>query len=239
MPNDILPLHVKNIHFNVDGEAFIKNISFTLNPGKPTLIIGPNGAGKTLLMRLCHGLIRPTKGEIMWKGPAQNPQLHQAMVFQTPIMLRRSVIENAEYPLKLRRVSKADRMGKVENILEKAGLKNIAERQAHHLSGGEKQRLSIARAWIMEPEVMFLDEPTANLDPRGVKDIEILIRNIAKTGTKVVMTTHQIDQIKRLNGEVMFLHKGEILEYAGNTRDFVQNPKTPHAKAYLEGALIV
>src|SRR5262245_40176027 len=153
-----------------------------------TIILGPNGAGKSVLMRLCHGLLAPTAGTISWRGP-MNGRRRDAMVFQRPVMLRRSALANVLYGLELAGVSRRECDLRARDVLEAVGLEGIAERPARVLSGGEQQRLALARAWALGPEVLFLDEPTANLDPGSMREVESIIGQIRASGTKIVMTT--------------------------------------------------
>jgi len=232
----ILPLELDSVTLRVDGRNLIDNVSVTFEHGPLTLVMGPNGAGKSLLLRLCHGLIDPTAGQIRWRGT--NPREGQTMVFQKPVVLRRSVQANVEYPLKLRGISADERREKAEEALRKTGLVDLARTSARVLSGGEKQKLAIARAWVLEPQVLFLDEPTANLDPTGTRDVEELIRAVHAAGTKIIMTSHRADQVRRLATEVVFLHRGRLIE-TGPADAFLDNARTAEARAYLAGELLV
>ncbi|MFQ5533401.1 MAG: ATP-binding cassette domain-containing protein [Sphingomonadales bacterium] len=233
----ILPLALDRVSFSAGGQALIDEISLQLDAGPMTLLLGPNGAGKSLLLRLCHGLVNPTSGSIQWRGPggAQSNRA-QAMVFQRPVMLRRSARGNLIYALAVSGWSRRDRGERVERMLERAGLEDIADRSAWVLSGGEQQRLALARAWIMEPQVLFLDEPTANLDPAATRAVEGMIRAIHEAGTKIVMTTHDLGQARRLADEVMFIYQGAITERAA-ANTFFAGPTTSEAAAYVEGRL--
>ena len=212
--------------------------SFSISPGGRTIILGPNGAGKSLLLRVCHGLLHPDKGSVTWAEPDRAHVRHrQAMVFQRPVMLRRSVRENLDYPLKLRRVPAAERQPRVEAALQMSGLSGRSEQQATSLSIGEQQRLALARAKVLDPEVLFLDEPTASLDPAATGEIERMIASFDEAGVKIVMTTHDLAQARRLAGEVMFLHGGQLLE-RGEASAFFASPDTEEARAYLEGRLL-
>jgi tungstate transport system ATP-binding protein len=214
------------------------DISFTLTPGPCTVVLGPNGAGKSLLLRLCHGLIEPSLGNIHWQGPeASQAAGRQAMVFQRPVLLRRSVAANIAYALKLRGVPKGERTARVRQVLEMTGLMPLSGRFARVLSGGEQQRLALARAWATQPEVLFLDEPTANLDPAATRMIEDIIKVFRDAGTKIVMTTHDLAQARRLADEVLFLHHGRLIESSPASRFFDQ-PVTPEARAYIRGELL-
>ncbi len=233
----ILPLRLEGVTFEADGKRLIDGVTFDLRPGTRSVILGPNGAGKSLLLRLCHGLIRPSGGEVSWDAPRGTEVSHrQAMVFQRPVLLRRSAAANVAYPLRLRGVPARERGERVAEALALAGLSAQAKQAARSLSGGEQQRLAIARAWVMAPEVLFLDEPTANLDPAAARAIEALIDGVHASGAKIVMTTHDLGQAHRLADEILFLHRGHLLERAEATA-FFSNPRTAEASAFLKGDL--
>jgi tungstate transport system ATP-binding protein len=210
----ILPLILKDVCYRVGGDRLIQNINLRFEAGPITLVIGPNGAGKSLLLRLCHGLIAPESGSITWEGSdAAHAAKHQALVFQKPILLRRSVYANIAYPLRIAGVLRDPEIdARVEDALKLAGLEHIADRPAKVLSGGEQQKLALARARAQRPEVLFLDEPTANLDPRSLTDVEALIRALHDAGTKIIMTSHDMAQVKRLADEIVFIYDGRIVE---------------------------
>jgi tungstate transport system ATP-binding protein len=206
-----------------------------IGAGPRTVILGPNGAGKSVLMRLCHGLLVPTSGSIVWRG-AVNGRTRQAMVFQRPVMLRRSALANIAYGLKLAGISPRERALRARDVLEAVGLADIASRPARVLSGGEQQRVALARAWALGPEVLFLDEPTANLDPGATRDIETLIGQIRAGGTKIVMTTHNLGQAKRLGDEILFLNQGRLVERTPVSQFFTK-PASAEAEAFIRGEL--
>ncbi len=237
-PGNILPLEIDNISYVVGNLRLIKDMSLTLTPGTSTIILGPNGAGKSLLLRLCHGLLKPSTGTITWQGPeANNAGRHQAMVFQRPVLLRRSVAANLHFALRSRGTSKIERDKVIKDILKITGLGRLAKIPARALSTGEQQRLAIARAWALNPEVLFLDEPTANLDPAATHVIEEIITNIKASGTKIVMSTHDLGQAKRLADNVLFLYRGRLLENA-EAEQFFKGPKNDLAQAFLKGELL-
>ena len=234
----ILPLRLKEVCYTVRGHTLLNHINITFMPGVRTVVLGPNGAGKSLLLRLCHGLINPTAGTIDWLGlGADGSRRSQAMVFQRPVMLRRSVAANIEYPLKLDHVPRTERLRQVRQALETAGLTALAARNARVLSGGEQQRVALARAWVLHPEVLLLDEPTSNLDPTATRAVEEIVQTFHTAGTKIIMTTHDLGQARRMADEVIFLHHGQVLE-AGPAADFFEQPRTAEAHAYLRGELL-
>jgi tungstate transport system ATP-binding protein len=186
-------------------------------------------------MRLCHGLLAPTSGRIDWQGSASGGR-RQAMVFQRPVMLRRSALANITYGLKLAGVAPQERELRARDVIEAVGLAAVAERPARVLSGGEQQRLALARAWALGPEVLFLDEPTANLDPRASREVESIINQIRASGTKIVMTTHNLGQAKRLGDEILFLSHGRLVERSPAERFFAR-PASVEADAFIRGEL--
>jgi tungstate transport system ATP-binding protein len=236
-PSSILPLRLRDVVLIAGGRVIIDRISFDLAPGPRTVILGANGAGKSVLMRLMHGLLRPTSGEIAWSEPdAERLRRRQAMVFQRPVMLRRSALANLEYALGLAGVPRGERRSRALEALESVGLAHMASRPGRVMSGGEQQRLALARAWSLRPQVLFLDEPTANLDPTATREIETAIAAVHATGTKIVMTTHNLGQARRLGDEVLFLHQGRLVERAP-ADVFFKQPASPEAAAFIKGEL--
>ncbi len=234
----ILPLTFQDVSFEIGGIRLIKDLNCTLEAGPRTMILGANGAGKSLFLRLCHGLIRPTTGRVLWQGAkGRDPADAQAMVFQRPVMLRRSVAANVEYALKLRGMAAAERRAAVEDALGHTGLRRLADNPARVLSVGEQQKLALARAWALQPEVLFLDEPTASLDPAATHAVEQIINAIDAAGTRIVMTTHDLGQARRLGDEVMFLNRGRLLEKTPAER-FFSEPENDLAQAFLKGELL-
>jgi tungstate transport system ATP-binding protein len=238
----ILPLRLAGLAYEAEGKRLVDGITLDLEAGPRSVVLGPNGAGKSLLLRLCHGLIAPSAGRVVWQGPAAalSPDAvrrRQAMVFQRPVLLRRSAAANIDYALALRGLSRRARRPLVEEALARVGLAALAARPARVLSGGEQQRLALARAWALHPEVLFLDEPTASLDPAATRAVEEIIEVFHRAGTKIVMTTHDLGQARRLADEVLFLHKGRLLERAP-AEAFFQRPTTREARAFLAGDLL-
>jgi len=236
VPDTILPLRAERLGFSAGGVAILIDVSMTIDAGAPTLIVGPNGAGKSVLLRLLHGLLVPSAGGVVWAAE-EDAARRQAMVFQRPVLLRRSVLANALYPLKLAGVAASERQDRARAALDMVGLAALAERPARRLSGGERQRLALARAAALAPEVLFLDEPCANLDPAATRAVEEIVCRLAAHGTKIVMTTHDLGQARRLAGEVVFLHRGRVLEQTPADGFFMQ-PATPEAAAFLRGDLV-
>ena len=230
----MLPLSLDNVSYAVNGSRILNDVSLEIGAGPRTVILGPNGAGKSVLMRICHGLIRPTSGRVRWLG--SNGKRRQAMVFQRPVMLRRSALANLTYALKLAGVGRRERTLRAHDVLEAVGLDRRADQSARLLSGGEQQKLALARAWALGPEVLFLDEPTANLDPVATRELETIIGQIHAGGTKIVMTTHNLGQARRLGDEIVFIDAGRVIERAAVNR-FFPHPATAEAAAFVRGEL--
>jgi len=230
----ILPLRLEEVSFVAGGRTLIDRVSLALEAGTSSIILGANGAGKSVLMRLMHGLLAPSAGRVAWSG--EGARRRQAMVFQRPVMLRRSALGNVIYALDAAGVPPVQRERLAAEALEEVGLGHLAQRPARVLSGGEQQRLSLARAWALHPEVLFLDEPTASLDPGATHEIENIIRAFDAAGTKIVMSTHSLGQARRLGDEVIYLHQGRIVERASIER-FFPHPATAEAAAFVKGEL--
>lgn len=234
----LLPLVVSRLCFRAGGRNIIDDVSFRLDGGSRTVILGPNGAGKSVLLRLCHGLLKPTSGEISWGGqPTAVAAGRQGMVFQRPVLLRRTVAENVAHVLAVRGVPRRERDVRVAAALDQAGLTDLASRPARTLSGGEQQRLTIARACVAQPQVLLLDEPSSSLDPAAARAVEALIGEVDHAGARILMTTHDIAQARRLAEEVLFIHKGKLLEHA-RADEFFAGPRHPAAARFIEGELI-
>lgn len=234
----LLPVQVKQLVYTVNGTALIKSLNLTLTAGPRTAIMGANGAGKSLLLRLLHGLLTPTSGTIQWGRVGEAVRDRQAMVFQRPVLLRRSVKANLRFALELQPGTHHDRAERLAQLLELAGLSHAANRPARVLSAGEQQRLAIVRALSLEPEVLLLDEPTASLDPASVAAIETLIHTAHTQGVKIILVTHDIGQARRLADEVVFLHRGQLAEHT-LASEFFQRPYSEPAQGYLEGRIVL
>jgi tungstate transport system ATP-binding protein len=230
-----LPFVARGLRFAAGGVEIIQGLDLEIGAGAPTLILGPNGAGKSVLLRLLHGLLAPTGGTVAWGLPDPEARPRQAMVFQRPVMLRRNVLANMLYPLRLAGLPDAEAAARA--ALDRVGLAALADRPARLLSGGEQQRLALARAWALAPEVLFLDEPTAALDPAATRQVEEIVGAIAASGTKVVMTTHDLGQARRLAGEVVLLLHGQVNARAPAAA-FFDAPPTAEAEAFLRGDLV-
>jgi tungstate transport system ATP-binding protein len=233
----LLPLTVHGLVFEAGGRRLIDGLDLSLSAAGITMVIGPNGSGKSLLLRLLHGLIEPTAGEIAWGGqrPGRSVQKRQALVFQKPVLLRRSVAENIDFVLRLNGRTGADYR---DQLLSRVGLLSLARQPARLLSGGEQQRLALARALAREPEVLLLDEPTASLDPASVQMIEAIVNEARQAGTRVMFVTHDIGQLRRLADDVVFLHRGRVAEHS-SASEFLQSPASEAARAFLAGRIVL
>lgn len=234
----ILPLELDHVDFSINHTHLIKDLSCRFEEGAVSIIVGPNGAGKSLFLGLCHGLIAPNAGRITWHGAgAREPRLFQAMVFQRPVMLRRSVYANIDFALSVRKVPRPARRALIEEALARTGIERFATVSARVLSYGEQQRLALARSWAMKPQVLFLDEPTASTDPAATHVIEEVVGAMKDAGTKIIMTTHDLHQARRLADEVLFMHRGRLLEKAPAAQ-FFENPANELARAFMRGELL-
>ena len=231
----MLPLIINQLGLTVNNKPLLNNLCVEIVSGGISIIMGHNGAGKSLLLRSMHGLLQPTQGTVLWANTNATDSANrkkQAMVFQKPLMLNRSVAANIEYVLKLKGRPKVSS----HQYLASAGLENKSRQPARSLSGGEQQRLAIARALACEPQVIFFDEPTANLDPGATLQIESQITEAAQQSIKVIMVTHDIAQARRLADEIIFLHKGSLTEHTGAGVFFTQ-PHSVEAQNYLTSYL--
>jgi tungstate transport system ATP-binding protein len=229
------PLEARGLIVRLGGHAALEHVNLALDGRARVAVLGANGAGKSVLLRTLHGLIQPTGGEVLWAGSRQRPS-DQAMVFQRPVMLRRSALANVEYALAINGVGGSERTARAREALVRVGLDPLAARPARVLSGGEQQRLALARAWSLRPRVIFLDEPTASLDPTAAAEVERVIGEIHASGTAIVLTTHHLGLARRVADEIVFLHQGRLTEKTAADRFFTA-PQSPEAARYLEGEL--
>lgn len=234
-PASDLPLVLTAATIAAGAVTIVDKVSLTFDAGAPTMLIGPNGSGKTTLLRAAMGLLPLTSGRITWGGREHAPPARRAIVFQRPAMLRRSAAANVGYALAATDVPRTER---ITELLALVGLSGLGERPARRLSGGEQQRLALARALARDPAILFLDEPTASLDPAATKAIEDIVRAVAARGVKVVMSTHDLGQARRLAGDVVLLHRGRLIEH-GPAPAFFESPSSLEARAFIAGELLV
>ncbi len=235
--SSILPLTLSEVYVQRRGKRLLGPVDLSLEAEGLTIIMGPNGSGKTTLLRAMHGVERLSAGAVRWSVSEDEARHRQAYVFQTPIMLRRSVADNLRYPLQLLRMRRAEVGRRVADWLERIGLEDRAMLQATRLSGGEKQRLAIARALIRRPDVLFLDEPCANLDGASTRAIEALLSAALSDSTRIIMTTHDLGQAKRLASDAIFMLHGVVHE-AGPAQGFFGAPHTEELQAFFRGDII-
>ena len=228
-----LPIVASHVAVVRRGIRVLVDVDVTIAPRSRMFILGANGAGKSTLLRVLHGLVAPTGGTVTWGRSAVRPR-GQAMVFQRPVLLRRSAAGNLRHALALAGIRGAEAQHRIDRALASVGLASIADRSARVLSGGEQQRLALARAWALAPEVLFLDEPTASLDPPSARAVEAIVNDIHALGTTIVMTTHQLAQAKRLADSVLLLQEGRVAEHT-DAATFFREPRSAYGRAFLEG----
>jgi tungstate transport system ATP-binding protein len=234
-PETDLPVVLSDATIAAGKLAILDRVSLTFAAGAPTVLIGPNGAGKTTLLRAAMGLVPLASGRISWGGRESASAVRRAIVFQRPVMLRRLAAANIDYALI---TTDAPRAQRIDELLTLVGLAGLGDRPARRLSGGEQQRLALARALARDPAILFLDEPTASLDPASTKAIEDIVRAVSARGVKVVMSTHDLGQARRLAGDVLLLHRGRLIEH-GPAPAFFENPRSDETKKFIAGELLV
>ncbi|MGJ7456289.1 ATP-binding cassette domain-containing protein [Halomonas sp. MA07-2] len=229
----IAPLVFEGGSVNHRNQVLLHPLTLRLSGCRRTLVMGPNGAGKSLLLRLAHGLLAPSAGGVHWDGATPR----QAMVFQRPVLLRRTALDNLTYALAVTGTPRGERRELAREALTRFGLAALEKRPARVLSGGEQQRLALARAWLTRPEVLFLDEPTSALDPAAIRAVEDAVVDFHRRGTRIVMTTHDLNQARRLADDVVLLYGGRLIEHTPADR-FFEAPQTPEGRAFLRGELV-
>ncbi len=233
----MFPLIAENLVVEFKGQRILGPIGLKLVKGDIAVILGPNGSGKTTLLKSLHGIIKIKHGAVSWSCPKSESMAKQMFVFQSPVMLRRSVFENLTYPLTLCKTPKAEINRLADEWLSRISLKEVIHVAATRLSGGEKQKLALARALITKPEMLFLDEPTASLDGKTTLEIEKLLQNSAENGTTIMMSTHDIGQAKRLAKNILFLNKGK-LESTQPAQIFFREPISNNARKFIAGDIV-
>lgn len=237
MPTDI-PIVFDRVTVTAGSLPILTDVSLELHAGSLTALLGPNGSGKTTFLRTAMGLVQQSEGRVTWGGRERAPPARRAFVFQRPVPLRRTTRGNVLFALATAGVASNERRTRADALLDSVGLGHKAAVPARRLSGGEKQRLAFARAMARNPEVLFLDEPTANLDPQATKAIEDLIARIAASGVKVVMATHDLGSVRRLADEAVLIHRGQIVE-RGPASSLLSAPISQAARAFIAGELLV
>ncbi len=235
--SDLFPMTARQAQTTRRGKVLVGPVDLRLDGGGVAMVIGPNGAGKTTLLHLLHGTARLTSGTIEWACPLEAARNQQSFVFQRPVMLRRTVLENIAYPLRIRGHQRADAYEQARDWADRVGLGAMIDRSALVLSGGEQQKLAIARALITRPRLVFLDEPCASLDGAATREIEQVLQDTREAGTALVMSTHDMGQARRLADRVVFLLHGRVHEEAA-ANTFFEAPVTTQAAAFLRGDIV-
>ena len=228
MANTLLKL--QDVSYEAKGKYLLRGLNVSIERDAFTLVLGPNGSGKSLFLRLCHGLLKPTKGKVYWSEQSDSAP-RQTMVFQSPVMLRRSALDNITYALQHQ--PKVQRLKRAEEALAWASLDYLASRTATLLSLGEQQQLALARAWAYQPKVLFLDEPTASLDPKACDRVERLITLMKQQGTHIIMSTHNLAQAKRLGESIIFVEEGRVTTHQ-SCQSFFSSPNSQAAANFID-----
>ncbi|HEX5639992.1 MAG TPA: ATP-binding cassette domain-containing protein [Burkholderiaceae bacterium] len=231
----MLPISVRDVRFVPAGRPVLAGVDLELGGEGITVVLGPNGAGKSVLLRVLAGLLAPDAGSVQW-GDHAAPAEAAAIVFQQPALIRASVRANVELALLPLDMARAERGERVRQVLERVGLAHRAGDAARLLSGGEKQRLALARAWAARRPLLLLDEPTANLDPTATEAVEQIVREIRTDGARIVMTSHNLAQAMRVADDIVFLSAGRVVEHAPAAR-FFRKPQSQEARLFLQGEL--
>lgn len=237
MVASLFPVTITDASVQQRGKTLIGPINLSLDCSGTTIVVGPNGAGKTTFLRMLHGIARRRSGAITWACPQGEARARQAFVFQHPVMMRRSVLGNLTYPLQLAGTARDEARERATTAAQNVGLGPMLSHPATQLSGGERQKLALARALITKPDLLFLDEPCASLDGRATREIETILQVAVQAGTRLIMSTHDIGQARRLATEVLFLFKGRIHEHSAASRFFTM-PNTSQADAFLRGDIV-
>jgi len=237
-PASDLPLTFEQAGIVARGVTILDRVTLSIAAGPPTMLVGPNGSGKTTILRAAMGLVPLSSGRMTWGGRETVAQPRRAIVSQRPVMLRRTAAANVRYALAAAHLPRAAHHDRAAELLRLVGLEQLAHRPARRLSGGEQQRLALARALARDPTVLFLDEPTASLDPYATKAIEDIIHTVSARGVKVVMATHDLGQAKRLGSDIVLLHRGRLIEKAPAI-EFFARPRTEEARKFIVGELLV
>ncbi|WP_231751886.1 ATP-binding cassette domain-containing protein [Phaeobacter sp. CECT 5382] len=237
MEVQMFPLVAQQALVRRRGKVLVGPVDLTLAGEGTTIVIGPNGAGKTTLLKMLHGIVRMNGGTLDWACPKAEAQRRQAFVFQAPVMMRRSVVDNIAYPLQLIGTPRKEARARAAEWATRINLGDALDRQATLLSGGERQKLALARALIREPDVLFLDEPCASLDGRATREIEEILQCAAAEGTRLIMSTHNMGQAQRLADEVIFVLQGRVHEFS-KAHNFFAGPETNQGRAFLRGDIV-
>jgi tungstate transport system ATP-binding protein len=232
-------LQVEKIEKTYRNVEALKDVSISLQGNKIIVLLGVNGAGKSTLMRIISGLENPDNGQILFNNQKMNAKALReisTLVFQKTAMFTMNVYDNLAYGLKIRKMPKETISQKITEVLSEVGLSGFEKRRAKRLSGGEQQRVSLARAFMLNPNILLLDEPTANLDPNSATIIEKTIINKKRADRIIVMATHNLSQARRMADEIVHIYGGQIVE-AAETDAFFENPKSEISRKFVNGEL--
>lgn len=236
----ILPVTAERLFVRRKGRVLLDVDALSIGGRGTTVLVGPNGAGKSLLLNVMAGLRAPDSGRVLWNGepPDRQRYCRLGMVLQRPVLLRRTVRANVEFALRAVGSSAEQARAQAHRALEAAGLLALANASARVLSGGEMQRLTLTRALAAGPDLLFLDEPTSSLDPASVQTIEAMVRKASEDGMRIVLIAHDLAQARRLGEDIIFMHRGKIVEHVPTDR-FFGAPETPEAQAFIAGKILI
>ena len=237
MVASLFPLTLRAAETSRRGKRLVGPVDLSLDGQGLCVVMGPNGSGKTTLLRLMHGTARLTGGSVTWACDTDTARHAQAFVFQRPVVLRRTVEENLTYPLRLRGIARKPARAAAQDWANRVAIEPHLTRRAMVLSGGEQQKLAIARALITDPALVFLDEPTASLDGRAMREIEAILHKAKADGTRLILSTHDMGQARRIADTVVFMLGGKVHE-TGPADTFFDAPKTSEARAFLKGDIV-
>lgn len=235
-------IRIDNLYMAFADKEVLRNINLEIHQEEIFALIGPSGTGKTTFLRILNFLEKPIKGDIEYNGMTKpgilDTRRRMSLLFQTPAIFNKSVFENVAYGLKVRGIEKKIVETKVNEALNIVGLDGMEKQKARTLSGGEAQRMAFARAIVYDPEILLLDEPTANLDPANVTKIEEIIKRIKnERGTTIILATHNIPQVRRIADRVGILLNGELIE-VNSKEGIFSSPKDARSKAFINGEMI-
>lgn len=235
----VLPISASNLRI-VRADRVLLHVNKLDVTGACTAVIGPNGAGKSLLIKTLAALQPLDTGEVMWAGvaPRLDARRKVGLLLQRPVLLRRSALANIIYALRAAGVPSKKAQQQALTALKRAGLEALAASPANVLSGGEQQRLALARALALEPQVLFLDEPTASVDPNSTQSIEEMLKEASANGCTTMIVSHDLGQVRRLAQHVILMVKGGIVEHSPVER-FFERPSSEQGRAYLAGELLL
>ncbi len=237
---EVRPLAGSGLKVVRGGRILLEVADIVFGDGRLTAIVGPNGAGKTLLLKVLAGIMPADEGVVTWGGAKPDRQGYKklSLVLQAPVLLRRTALANITYALRAAGRNRDEAAELASRSLARAGLAHLAGSPARLLSGGEKQRLALARALAIDPEILLLDEPVANLDPASALAIEAMVDDARSRGTTVVLVTHDLAQARRLSDDIIFMHRGKFVERSASDKFFIK-PETELAAAFVNGEIVV